>query len=115
MTASRSRWPLRFTHAEEIFPLATLLGLPGSTKRLPQSTLFNYANDPFRGAEIAPMGADIQWDLFTNGRTYLVRMLYNERQTAFQPSCAPIHRGSDFYSLDELEHCYGWTPRATAN
>lgn len=104
---------LRFTHAEEIFPLATLLGLPGSTKQLPQRTLFTYANDPFRGAEIAPMGANIQWDLFTNGRTYLVRMLYNEKETAFRPSCAPIHRGSDFYSLDELEHCYGSTPQAT--
>ncbi|HEX5120171.1 MAG TPA: histidine-type phosphatase [Pseudonocardiaceae bacterium] len=106
---------LRFTHAEEIFPLATLLGLPGSTKQLPQSTLFTYADDPFRGAEIAPMGANIQWDLFTNGRTYLVRMLYDEQQTAFRAACAPIHRGSAFYSLDELEHCYGRSPRAATN
>jgi hypothetical protein len=32
-----------------------------------------------------------------------------EKQTAFEPSCTPIHRGSDFYRLDELERCYGPT------
>jgi hypothetical protein len=101
---------LRFTHDEEIFPLAILLGLPGSTKQLTESTLFTYANDPFRGAEVAPMAANIQWDLFSNGQTYLVRMLYNEKQTSFKPSCAPVGRGSHFYRLDELERCHGRTP-----
>jgi hypothetical protein len=101
---------LRFTHAEEIFPLATLLQLPGSTKQLPAGTLFSYANDPFRGAQVAPMGANIQWDLFKRGNTYLVRMLYNEKQTAFKTSCRPVQRGSYFYSLSELESCYGYTP-----
>ena len=104
---------LRFTHAEEIFPLATLLQLPGSTKQLPAGTLFSYANDPFRGAKIAPMGANIQWDLLKNGNTYLVRMLYNEKQTAFKPGCTPIQKGSYFYNLNELEKCYGRTPSAT--
>jgi hypothetical protein len=101
---------LRFTHAEEIFPLASLLGLPGSTKQLPEGTLFTYANDPFRGAEVAPMAANIQWDLFSNGLTYLVRMLYDEQQTSFKPSCAPVRPGSHFYRLDELERCYARTP-----
>ncbi|MFI5608003.1 histidine-type phosphatase [Amycolatopsis sp. NPDC051903] len=98
---------LRFTHAEEIFPLATLLGLPGSTQQQPESTLYTYANNPFRGARVAPMAANIQWDLYSDGHTYLVRMLYTEKQTAFKPSCTPVHRGSYFYSLDELERCYG--------
>jgi hypothetical protein len=44
---------LRFTHAEEIFPLATLLGLPGSTKQLPARTEYTYADNSFRGADIA--------------------------------------------------------------
>lgn len=101
---------LRFTHAEEIFPLATLLQLPGSTKQLPAGTEFSYAGDPFRGARVAPMGANILWDLFRKGSAYLVRMLYNEKQTAFKASCTPVARGSYFYSLDELEICYGWTP-----
>ena len=50
-------------------------------------------------------------DLFRNGNTYLVRMLYNEQQTAFKPSCRPVSPGSYFYDLDELEHCCGWTPQ----
>ena len=29
---------------------------------------------------------------------------------AFKAGCNPIHRGSNFYELDELEHCYGYTP-----
>jgi histidine phosphatase superfamily protein (branch 2) len=98
---------LRFTHAEEIFPLATLLGLPGSTKQQPTGTLFTYRNNPFRGAEVAPMGANIQWDLFRRGNSYLVRMLYNEKQTAFKRACTPIQKGSYFYDLTELERCYG--------
>jgi len=101
---------LRFTHAEEIFPLATLLQLPGSTKQLPEGTAFTYADDPFRGAEVAPMAANIQWDLFKNGHDYVVRMFYNEKQTAFKSSCTPIRKGSYFYDLTELEQCYGWTP-----
>ncbi|HVT70389.1 MAG TPA: histidine-type phosphatase [Trebonia sp.] len=100
---------LRFTHAEEIFPLATLLGLPGSTKQLPAGEEFTYADDPFRGADVAPMAANIQWDVFASGHTYLVRMLYNERPTAFKSSCTPVSPGSLFYNLTELESCYGYT------
>ncbi|HXT88695.1 MAG TPA: histidine-type phosphatase [Trebonia sp.] len=100
---------LRFTHAEEIFPLATLLGLPGSTKQLPAGTEYTYADNSFRGANVAPMAANIQWDVFKNGSTYLVRMLYNEQPTAFKPSCAPTAKGSLFYNLNELETCYGYT------
>jgi hypothetical protein len=58
------------------------------------------------------MGANIQWDLFRHGSTYLVRMLYNEKQAAFKAGCAPVSRGSYYYSLTELEHCYGWSPSA---
>ncbi len=104
---------LRFTHAEEIFPLATLLGLPGSTKQLPAGTEFSYANDPFRGTSVAPMAANVQWDLFKKGNTYLVRTLYNEKQTAFKSSCAPVSKGSYFYNLSTLESCYGYTPAAS--
>lgn len=99
----------RFTHAEEIFPLATLLGLPGSTKQLPAGTEFTYANDPFRGANVAPMAANIQWDVFRDGGTYLVRMLYNEKPAAFKAGCAPVAPGSSYYNVTELEHCYNWS------
>lgn len=111
---------LRFTHAEEIEPLAVLLGLPGSTKAASASVdhPYTYANNPWRGANVAPMAANVQWDLFagpvrtggTTTTTYLVRMLYNEKETAFKPSCRPIAKGSAFYSLAELERCYDQTP-----
>jgi hypothetical protein len=100
---------LRFTHAEEIMPLASLLGLPGSTVQQRTGDLFTYANNPFRGAEVAPMAANIQWDLFRKGDRYLVRMLDDEKETAFKASCTPVSKGSTFYDLDELESCYGWS------
>jgi len=101
---------LRFTHAEEIFPLETLLGLPGSTKQQAEGDLFTYDNNPFRGAEVAPMAANLQWDLYRSGQRYVVRMLVNEKQTRFRAGCTPIKPGSYFYDLDEVESCYGWTP-----
>jgi Histidine phosphatase superfamily (branch 2) len=104
---------LRFTHAEEVFPLSTLLGLPGSTVQQPVGDEYTYANNPFRGADVAPMAANIQWDMFGNGKTDLVRMLVNERQTRFKAGCIPIGRGSYYYSLNELESCYGWSPAAS--
>jgi len=100
---------LRFTHAEEIFPLSTLLGLPGTTEQQREGDLYTYADNPFRGAEVAPMGANIQWDLFRSGDRYLVRMLDNEQQTHFKTGCTPVRPGSYFYDLDELESCYGWS------
>lgn len=106
---------LRFTHAEEIEPLAVLLGLPGSTKGADPDKPYTYENNPWRGADVAPMAANVQWDLYAaggktgggKGTRYLVRMLYNEKETAFKPSCKPIAKGSRFYDLKELERCYG--------
>ncbi|GAB1333007.1 histidine-type phosphatase [Streptomyces sennicomposti] len=107
---------LRFTHAEEIEPLAALMGLPGSTEPAAPGRPYTYRDNPWRGAEVAPMAANIQWDLYASapasGRpgkpvTYLVRMLYDEKETAFKPSCEPVAKGSYFYALDELERCFG--------
>ncbi len=104
---------LRFTHAEEIEPLAVLLKLPGSTKGADLDRPYTYRNNPWRGADVAPMAANVQWDLYAGtpthgkgGTEYLVRMLYNEKETAFKPSCKPIAKGSHFYDLNELERCY---------
>lgn len=111
---------LRFTHAEEIMPLAVLLGLPGSTEPADPDHPYTYENNAWRGAKVAPMAANVQWDLFagprhavkngkqtSGGTRYLVRMLYNEKETAFKSSCEPIARGSRFYDLDELRSCFG--------
>ena len=111
---------LRFTHAEEIIPLAVLLDLPGSTKAAEPDQPYTYQNNPWRGAQVTPMAANVQWDLYAGpaasgkggsstsaqGTEYLVRMLYNEKETAFKPSCKPIAKGSYFYDLNELELCF---------
>ncbi|MFF1924248.1 histidine-type phosphatase [Streptomyces sp. NPDC058221] len=97
---------LRFTHAEEIIPLAALMGLPGSTKPASPARPYTYADNPWRGASVAPMAANIQWDLYRKGNKYLVRMLYNEKQTAFKEGCKPVVKGSYFYDADELKRCF---------
>ncbi|MDX3747976.1 histidine-type phosphatase [Streptomyces sp. AK08-02] len=100
---------LRFTHAEEIIPLAALMGLPGSTRGATAERPYTYGDNPWRGAAVAPMASNIQWDVFRKGDTTLVRMLYNEKETAFRASCRPVSKGSRFYALDELERCFGRT------
>ncbi|GGU76094.1 hypothetical protein GCM10010260_05340 [Streptomyces filipinensis] len=65
---------LRFTHAEEIIPLAALMGLPGSTEPATPGEPYTYGDDSWRGAAVAPLGANIQWDVFRKGERYLVRM-----------------------------------------
>ena len=104
---------LRFTHAEELIPLAALMGLPGSTEPATADQPYTYADSPWRGASVAPLGGNIQWDVFRKGDTYLVRMLYNEKETAFKTGCHPIAKGSKFYDLEELERCFGRTDGAS--
>ncbi|WP_428934553.1 histidine-type phosphatase [Streptomyces sp. ACT015] len=98
---------LRFTHAEELIPLAALMGLPGSTEQVTGNRPYTWAGNPWRGARVAPLGGNIQWDVYRRGDRYLVRMLYNERETPFRAGCRPVARGSVFYDLDELERCFG--------
>ncbi|MFF1403604.1 histidine-type phosphatase [Streptomyces sp. NPDC058294] len=98
---------LRFTHAEEVIPLAALMGLPGSTRPATPGEPYTYAGNPWRGASVSPLGANIQWDVFQKGDRYLVRMLYNEKETAFKAGCRPVAGNSSFYDLDELERCFG--------
>ncbi|HKN51484.1 MAG TPA: hypothetical protein VJX66_03220 [Amycolatopsis sp.] len=98
---------LRFTHAEEILPLAALMHLPGSDQQA--SATYTYWNNDFRGARVAPMSANIQWDVYRDASgTLLVKMLYNEKETAFQPTCRPYRPGSNFYTFTELKRCYGY-------
>ncbi|MEI5520573.1 histidine-type phosphatase [Streptomyces brasiliscabiei] len=109
---SRLGAELRFTHAEEIIPLAALMGLPGSTKGVTAGRPYTYADNAWRGADVAPLGANIQWDVFKKGSTYAVRMLYNEKETAFKTGCRPMSKHSSFYELNELERCFGRKPQS---
>jgi hypothetical protein len=85
------------------------MGLPGSTKAAAPGQPYTYADNPWRGANVAPLASNIQWDVFRKGSRYLVRMLYNEQETAFRAGCRPVAKGSKFYDLDELERCFGRT------
>ncbi|WP_436326980.1 histidine-type phosphatase [Brevibacterium sp. FAM 27836] len=103
---TRQAADFRFAHAEEIIPLAALMELPGSSRQQEPDSLFSYENNEWRGSQIAPMGANIQWDVFAdNSDDVLVRMLYNEEQTAFGLDCRPIDEGSYFYEQAELQRC----------
>lgn len=96
----------RFAHAEEIIPLAALMQLPGSTRQASPTQLYTYENNPWRGARVSPMAANVQWDLYRKGDRYLVRMLYNEAETPFKADCRPVSAGSLFYAVEELKRCF---------
>lgn len=96
----------RFAHAEEIIPFAALLRLEGSDVQAPEGELFTYETNPWRGAVEAPMAANIQWDVFSDGKdSHLVRMLYNEKEIQFSSDCTPISGHEYFYELEELRSC----------
>lgn len=96
----------RFAHAETILPLAALLQLPGSDVQVPEGESYSYETNPFRAAIVAPMAANLQWDVFQNDEDHvIVRMLYNEEQTPFAFDCEPIEEDSFFYEAEELSEC----------
>lgn len=103
----RNAAKLRFTHAEMIIPLASAMGLQ---QALTPETSYSHADSPWRGQSVSPMAANMQWDVYRNDAGQLiVRLLYNERETPFQPSCdgARIAPGSIFYDYTGLKACYG--------
>src|SRR5471032_264441 len=100
---------LRFSHAEIVIPMAAILGLPGMAVQLPRAATYSYENNPWRGATVAPMAANIQWDVYTDGKGgTLVRMMYKEKETGFKPACdsARIAPASHFYRYRQLRECY---------
>ncbi|KAB1647602.1 histidine-type phosphatase [Pseudoclavibacter sp. CFCC 14310] len=111
----------RFGHAETVVPFAALLKLPGSTQQAPAtadptstSDVFSYETNEFRSESVGPMAANVQWDVVSRegvdpatGQQYtpLVRLLYNERETAFNASCTAVSPGSHWYKETELKRC----------
>lgn len=107
---------LRFAHAETVIPFAALLGLRGMSEALPDGVTYRYDNSPWRGATVAPMAANVQWDVYRNAEgNMLVRMLYNEKETTFKPACdgARVGSGSFYYDYARLKGCYRNQPSGT--
>lgn len=105
---------LRFGHAETTMPLATLLGLKDLIVPLPASQAFSYDNNPWRGAVLTPVAANMQWDTYRNAEgDILVKMLFNERERLFKAACDAARLGPDshFYRYDGLKACYGHVAR----
>ena len=99
---------LRFTHAEIMIPLATSFELKNMMSPLPLTQTYNYQNSSWRGVDISPMAANMQWDIYKNGNNkVLVKMLYNEKETLFKPSCdsARYSKNSYFYDYQKLKLC----------
>ncbi|HLA59295.1 MAG TPA: hypothetical protein VK622_11060, partial [Puia sp.] len=85
---------------------ATLLSLsPAST---PSASVFNYAWH-WHTEEIIPLSANIQWIIYSNGSSYLVKVLLNEKEMVLPiPSApGPYYDWSDFrkFYLDKLKSC----------
>jgi acid phosphatase len=100
---------LRFAHAETVIPFVSKLGLANVLAPLPKVQTYSYDNNPWRGELVAPMAANVQWDVFRNGEgKLLVKMLHNEKETAFKPACdgARIAPTSYYYDYSRLRACY---------
>lgn len=67
---------LNFTHAETISPFACLLGIPEASQA--SASVFNYAKN-WQANKIISMASNIQWVLYSNGKSYLVKVLLNEK------------------------------------
>lgn len=104
---------LRFAHAEIVIPLATLMGLPGMARQASELLPYDPQHNGWRGTEVAPMAANLQWDMFADASGgLLVRLLYNEGEMDFKPACdsARIAPQSHFYDYRALRLCYGQPP-----
>jgi len=98
---------LRFTHAEIIVPFAAILGL--SFTPVPHAQPYDYATNRWRGELVAPLTANVQWDVYRDATgALLIKMLYNEQETDFPPACDPARFAyrSHFYDYAKLKTCY---------
>lgn len=98
----------RFTHAQVLMPLAAYLGIAGASEPLPEQTLYSYQTSGWRSGKVAPMSANVQWEVYRNAEhVTLVRMLHHEQETRFAAVCQPYASTRYFYTLSELKRCLG--------
>lgn len=95
---------LRFSHAEAISPLATLMGIPEAS--VPAASIYDFDKN-WKAENIIPLSANIQWLIYSNGKNYLVKVLLNEREVALpvKTSCYPYYKWEDVksYYLKKLK------------
>ncbi len=97
---------IRFTHAQVLMPLAAFLGIAGASGPLPENVLYSYQNSDWRSGRVAPMAANVQWEVYRNAEGLtLIRMLHHEQETAFAAHCQPVAGSRYFYSSSELRRC----------
>jgi hypothetical protein len=100
---------LRFTHAEIVVPFASILGLKNVFVPVPAAQTYGYDTNPWRGELVAPLAANVQWDIASDGAgKLLVKMLYNERETDFKAACDTARNApsSHYYDYAKLRACY---------
>lgn len=96
----------RFTHAQVLMPIATWLQLAGTEITVNEGEQYTYDNNPWRGSEISPMAANVQWEVYNSrNNPLLVRMLHNEQEVTFPDNCQPIDKNGYFYTFTEIKHC----------
>ncbi len=91
----------RFAHAETMIPLASFLELEGAYESTdnPEEVM-----DLWDIKTISPMGANLQWIIYSNGTNRLVKMLYNEIETAFPSVLTPV--SGVYYSWNDVKTYY---------
>lgn len=102
---------LRFSHAQATMPVATWLQLENTQHPVAEDELYSYETNPWRAADVSPMGANIQWDIYikdtsVNEADIIVRMLHNEKEVPFAQECQPLPNTQYFYSFNELTRCF---------
>ena len=88
-----------FAHAETIIPLVSFLdiGSYNLSSDNPEEILKNWD-----ASLVTPMGANIQWLFYSNGKDVLVKMLHNEKETTF-PVKTTIY---PYYKWEDVKKYY---------
>ncbi|WP_343688267.1 histidine-type phosphatase [Chitinophaga sp.] len=90
---------LRFSHAEAISPLATLMGIPGAS--VPAASIFDF-DKHWHAEDIIPLSANIQWIIYSNGKQFLIKVLLNEREVAL-----PVKTNTyPYYKWEDVKNYY---------
>lgn len=90
---------LRFAHAETIIPFASILKLNCCSV---QTNNLSKVDCIWQDYNVAPMAANIQWIVYRRENSYLIKMLYNEKEIDF-----PIDSAiKPYYKWEDIKEFY---------